>query len=58
MINVRCRMITYECCPGYERVAGEKGCPAGLIFKVILHIIYTLLDIRKTWCILLKAVTE
>ncbi|OCT87793.1 hypothetical protein XELAEV_18021491mg [Xenopus laevis] len=23
-------VITYECCPGYERVPGEKGCPAAL----------------------------
>ncbi|KAG7329306.1 hypothetical protein KOW79_007480 [Hemibagrus wyckioides] len=23
-------VITYECCPGYERVLGEKGCPAAL----------------------------
>ncbi|KAG5852234.1 transforming growth factor-beta-induced protein ig-h3 [Anguilla anguilla] len=23
-------MITYECCPGYEKVPGEKGCPAAL----------------------------
>ncbi|XP_053232839.1 transforming growth factor-beta-induced protein ig-h3 [Podarcis raffonei] len=23
-------MITYECCPGYEEVPGEKGCPAAL----------------------------
>ncbi|XP_062856693.1 transforming growth factor-beta-induced protein ig-h3 [Trichomycterus rosablanca] len=22
--------ITYECCPGYEKVLGEKGCPAAL----------------------------
>lgn len=25
----RCRVITYECCPGYEKIPGEKGCPAG-----------------------------
>lgn len=23
-------MIAYECCPGYEEVPGEKGCPAAL----------------------------
>lgn len=23
-------VITYECCPGYEKVQGEKGCPASL----------------------------
>lgn len=23
-------VITYECCPGYEKVLGEKGCPAAL----------------------------
>ncbi|KAM9377214.1 transforming growth factor-beta-induced protein ig-h3 [Pholidichthys leucotaenia] len=23
-------MITYECCPGYEKIPGEKGCPATL----------------------------
>ncbi|KAJ8282115.1 hypothetical protein COCON_G00046340 [Conger conger] len=23
-------VITYECCPGYEKVPGEKGCPAAL----------------------------
>ncbi|XP_076878008.1 transforming growth factor-beta-induced protein ig-h3 [Brachyhypopomus gauderio] len=23
-------VISYECCPGYERVIGEKGCPAAL----------------------------
>ncbi|KAK6474854.1 transforming growth factor-beta-induced protein ig-h3-like [Huso huso] len=23
-------MITYECCPGYEKVQGEKGCPSAL----------------------------
>ncbi|XP_023653473.1 transforming growth factor-beta-induced protein ig-h3 [Paramormyrops kingsleyae] len=23
-------IITYECCPGYERIPGEKGCPAAL----------------------------
>lgn len=23
-------VITYECCPGYEKVQGEKGCPAAL----------------------------
>ncbi|KAM5172860.1 transforming growth factor-beta-induced protein ig-h3 [Mantella aurantiaca] len=23
-------IITYECCPGYEKVPGEKGCPAAL----------------------------
>ncbi|XP_053152730.1 transforming growth factor-beta-induced protein ig-h3 isoform X2 [Hemicordylus capensis] len=23
-------MIVYECCPGYEEVPGEKGCPAAL----------------------------
>ncbi|KAE8614477.1 hypothetical protein XENTR_v10008181 [Xenopus tropicalis] len=23
-------IISYECCPGYERVPGEKGCPAAL----------------------------
>ncbi|NP_001088707.1 transforming growth factor beta induced L homeolog precursor [Xenopus laevis] len=23
-------VISYECCPGYERVPGEKGCPAAL----------------------------
>lgn len=23
-------VITYECCPGYEKVVGEKGCPAAL----------------------------
>uniref|UniRef100_F1MBS3 Transforming growth factor-beta-induced protein ig-h3 n=1 Tax=Bos taurus TaxID=9913 RepID=F1MBS3_BOVIN len=22
-------VISYECCPGYEKVPGEKGCPAG-----------------------------
>uniref|UniRef100_A0A3P8TSQ7 Transforming growth factor-beta-induced protein ig-h3 n=1 Tax=Amphiprion percula TaxID=161767 RepID=A0A3P8TSQ7_AMPPE len=25
-----CRVITYECCPGYEKIPGEKGCPAAL----------------------------
>uniref|UniRef100_A0A8B9JXF7 Transforming growth factor beta induced n=1 Tax=Astyanax mexicanus TaxID=7994 RepID=A0A8B9JXF7_ASTMX len=24
------RTIAYECCPGYEKVVGEKGCPAAL----------------------------
>lgn len=23
-------VITYECCPGYEKAQGEKGCPAAL----------------------------
>uniref|UniRef100_A0A8C1GKJ5 Transforming growth factor-beta-induced protein ig-h3 n=1 Tax=Cyprinus carpio TaxID=7962 RepID=A0A8C1GKJ5_CYPCA len=23
-------VVTYECCPGYEKVTGEKGCPAAL----------------------------
>ncbi|KAJ8338447.1 hypothetical protein SKAU_G00374130 [Synaphobranchus kaupii] len=23
-------VITYECCPGYEKIPGEKGCPAVL----------------------------
>ncbi|XP_017545484.1 transforming growth factor-beta-induced protein ig-h3 [Pygocentrus nattereri] len=23
-------VVTYECCPGYEKVIGEKGCPAAL----------------------------
>ncbi|XP_062380869.1 transforming growth factor-beta-induced protein ig-h3 [Sardina pilchardus] len=23
-------VISYECCPGYEKVTGEKGCPAAL----------------------------
>ncbi|KAL2077437.1 hypothetical protein ACEWY4_026941 [Coilia grayii] len=23
-------VISYECCPGYEKVQGEKGCPAAL----------------------------
>uniref|UniRef100_A0A1A8RFD6 Transforming growth factor-beta-induced protein ig-h3 n=1 Tax=Nothobranchius rachovii TaxID=451742 RepID=A0A1A8RFD6_9TELE len=23
-------VITYECCPGYERIPGDKGCPAAL----------------------------
>lgn len=23
------RVISYECCPGYEKLSGEKGCPAG-----------------------------
>ncbi|KAM4678600.1 transforming growth factor-beta-induced protein ig-h3 [Discoglossus pictus] len=23
-------IISYECCPGYERIPGEKGCPAAL----------------------------
>ncbi|XP_005812345.1 transforming growth factor-beta-induced protein ig-h3 [Xiphophorus maculatus] len=23
-------VITYECCPGYEKLPGEKGCPAAL----------------------------
>ncbi|XP_053573172.1 transforming growth factor-beta-induced protein ig-h3 [Bombina bombina] len=23
-------IISYECCPGYEKVPGEKGCPAAL----------------------------
>ncbi|TRY88705.1 hypothetical protein DNTS_006274 [Danionella cerebrum] len=23
-------VISYECCPGYEKVIGEKGCPAAL----------------------------
>ncbi|KAM8910877.1 transforming growth factor-beta-induced protein ig-h3 [Spinachia spinachia] len=23
-------VITYDCCPGYERIPGEKGCPAAL----------------------------
>ncbi|XP_053362111.1 transforming growth factor-beta-induced protein ig-h3 [Clarias gariepinus] len=23
-------VVTYECCPGYEKVLGEKGCPAAL----------------------------
>ncbi|XP_041079469.1 transforming growth factor-beta-induced protein ig-h3-like isoform X1 [Polyodon spathula] len=23
-------VITYECCPGYEKIQGEKGCPAAL----------------------------
>uniref|UniRef100_A0A7M4EYL2 Transforming growth factor-beta-induced protein ig-h3 n=1 Tax=Crocodylus porosus TaxID=8502 RepID=A0A7M4EYL2_CROPO len=23
-------VISYECCPGYEKVPGEKGCPAAL----------------------------
>ncbi|XP_061473168.1 transforming growth factor-beta-induced protein ig-h3 [Rhineura floridana] len=23
-------MVTYECCPGYEEIPGEKGCPAAL----------------------------
>uniref|UniRef100_A0AAQ6ALC1 Transforming growth factor-beta-induced protein ig-h3 n=1 Tax=Amphiprion ocellaris TaxID=80972 RepID=A0AAQ6ALC1_AMPOC len=23
-------VITYECCPGYEKIPGEKGCPAAL----------------------------
>lgn len=25
-----CRVITYECCPGYEKIPGERGCPAGM----------------------------
>lgn len=25
-----CSVVTYECCPGYEKVIGEKGCPAGM----------------------------
>ncbi|KPP64811.1 transforming growth factor-beta-induced protein ig-h3-like [Scleropages formosus] len=24
------RVISYECCPGYERIHGERGCPAAL----------------------------
>ncbi|KAK4814798.1 hypothetical protein QYF61_027243 [Mycteria americana] len=24
------KVISYECCPGYEKVPGEKGCPAAL----------------------------
>ncbi|CAB1324815.1 unnamed protein product [Coregonus sp. 'balchen'] len=24
------RVISYECCPGYEKLPGEKGCPAAL----------------------------
>ncbi|RVE67524.1 hypothetical protein OJAV_G00104430 [Oryzias javanicus] len=23
-------VIVYECCPGYEKISGEKGCPAAL----------------------------
>nr|XP_040030116.1 transforming growth factor-beta-induced protein ig-h3 [Gasterosteus aculeatus aculeatus] len=23
-------VISYDCCPGYEKIAGEKGCPAAL----------------------------
>uniref|UniRef100_A0A1A7YNM2 Transforming growth factor-beta-induced protein ig-h3 n=1 Tax=Iconisemion striatum TaxID=60296 RepID=A0A1A7YNM2_9TELE len=23
-------VITYECCPGYEKIPGDKGCPAAL----------------------------
>uniref|UniRef100_A0A8P4GC45 Transforming growth factor-beta-induced protein ig-h3 n=1 Tax=Dicentrarchus labrax TaxID=13489 RepID=A0A8P4GC45_DICLA len=23
-------VITYECCPGYEKIPGERGCPAAL----------------------------
>ncbi|XP_030620823.1 transforming growth factor-beta-induced protein ig-h3 [Chanos chanos] len=23
-------VVSYECCPGYEKVVGEKGCPAAL----------------------------
>lgn len=29
-------VVTYECCPGYEKVLGEKGCPAGLNFNFII----------------------
>ncbi|XP_056290616.1 transforming growth factor-beta-induced protein ig-h3 [Pseudoliparis swirei] len=28
--RVLCRVITYECCPGYEKIPGERGCPAAL----------------------------
>uniref|UniRef100_A0A8C6SQG2 Transforming growth factor-beta-induced protein ig-h3 n=1 Tax=Neogobius melanostomus TaxID=47308 RepID=A0A8C6SQG2_9GOBI len=30
-------VITYECCPGYEKVVGEKGCPAALPLVNIYH---------------------
>ncbi|KAJ0069089.1 hypothetical protein NL108_017652, partial [Boleophthalmus pectinirostris] len=30
-------VITYECCPGYEKVIGEKGCPAALPLVNIYH---------------------
>lgn len=32
-ILIRClvshRVISYECCPGYEKIPGKRGCPAG-----------------------------
>lgn len=24
-----CRMVLYECCPGYMKLEGKQGCPAG-----------------------------
>lgn len=30
-------VISYECCPGYEKVQGEKGCPAALPLVNIYH---------------------
>lgn len=27
---IPCRMILYECCPGYMKLDGKRGCPAGL----------------------------
>uniref|UniRef100_A0A671Q3E0 Transforming growth factor-beta-induced protein ig-h3-like n=1 Tax=Sinocyclocheilus anshuiensis TaxID=1608454 RepID=A0A671Q3E0_9TELE len=29
-LSFLCRVVSYECCPGYEKVIGEKGCPAAL----------------------------
>ncbi|XP_077428515.1 transforming growth factor-beta-induced protein ig-h3 [Vanacampus margaritifer] len=32
-------VVTYECCPGYEKIPGERGCPAALplvnIYKTV-----------------------
>ncbi|XP_028668484.1 transforming growth factor-beta-induced protein ig-h3 [Erpetoichthys calabaricus] len=34
-------MITYECCPGYEKIPGEKGCPAALPLTNIFNTLGT-----------------
>lgn len=31
------RTVLYECCPGYMRMEGMKGCPAGKILVTELN---------------------
>lgn len=49
-----CRMILYECCPGYMKLDGKRGCPAGLYSFIpsigILHSVsFLIMSLLSEW---------